>query len=37
MENYLKSIIINKEKKLNDLKKEISIESLEGKIKENKN
>jgi len=37
MKNSLNNIIIKKEKKLNELKKAISIESLREKINENKN
>ena len=37
MKNSLSNIIIKKEKKLNELKKAISIESLREKINENKN
>ena len=37
MKNSLRNIIIKKEKKLNELKKAISIESLREKINENKN
>ena len=35
-ENILKKIINNKIKKISELKKTISIETLEAKIKENK-
>ena len=37
MENFLNKIIFKKEKKLNELKKTISIEFLKEKINENKN
>ena len=36
MENSLNKIIIKKEKKLNELKKTLSVESLKEKISENK-